>query len=158
MNMLYMLEDYRGKGYGKQLVGFWEKEMLKNGYKMVMTSTLSNEDAQFFYRKNGYVDCGSLLLPKEPLEIIMLKNLIEKEGLKPMSRLYVHLSKDIETALKVGKRHGEPVVLKVCSGNMYQNGHQFFLSENGVWLTKKVDGQYSTGILCPWFARIKVLS
>ncbi len=76
MNMLYMLEDYRGKGYGKQLVGFWEKEMLKNGYKMVMTSTLSNEDAQFFYRKNGYVDCGSLLLPKEPLEIIMLKNLL----------------------------------------------------------------------------------
>lgn len=76
MNMLYMLEDYRGKGYGKQLVGFWEKEMLKNGYKMVMTSTLSNEEAQFFYRKNGYVDCGSLLLPKEPLEIIMLKNLL----------------------------------------------------------------------------------
>ena len=50
--------------------------MLKNGYKMVMTSTLSNEDAQFFYRKNGYVDCASLLLPKEPLEIIMLKNLL----------------------------------------------------------------------------------
>ena len=72
---------------------------------------------------------------------------IEKEGLKPMSRLYVHLSKDIETALKVGKRHGEPVVLKVCSGNMYQNGHQFFLSENGVWLTKKVDGQYLQKIL-----------
>lgn len=76
MNMLYLLEDYRGKGYGRQLVDFWEKEMLKNRYKMVLTSTLSNEQAQFFYRKNGYVDCGSLLLPDEPLEIILLKNLV----------------------------------------------------------------------------------
>lgn len=76
MNMLYLLEDYRGKGYGRQLVDFWEKEMSKNKYKVVLTSTLSNEQAQFFYRKNGYVDCGSLLLPNEPLEIILLKNLV----------------------------------------------------------------------------------
>lgn len=75
MNMLYLLEGDRGKGYGKQLVAFWEKEMLKGGHRMVLTSTLSSEQAQFFYRKNGYTDCGSLLLPKEPLEIILLKNL-----------------------------------------------------------------------------------
>lgn len=75
MNMLYLLEGYRGKGYGSRLVSFWEKEMLKSKYKMVLTSTQSNEQAQFFYRKIGYVDCGSLLLPDEPLEIILLKNL-----------------------------------------------------------------------------------
>ena len=75
MNMLYFLEDYRGKGYGSQLASFWEQEMLKRKYKMVLTSTQSNEQAQFFYRKIGYVDCGSLLLPDEPLEIILLKNL-----------------------------------------------------------------------------------
>ncbi len=75
MNMLYFLKNYRRKGYGTQLVHFWEKEMLKNKYKIVLTSTLSNEQAQFFYRKNGYIDCGSLLLPNEPLEIILLKNL-----------------------------------------------------------------------------------
>lgn len=75
MNMLYFLETYRRKGYGTQLVDFWEKEMLKNKYNIVLTSTLSNEQAQFFYRKNGYIDCGSLLLPNEPLEIILLKNL-----------------------------------------------------------------------------------
>ncbi len=75
MNMLYILENYRGKGYGSQLVSFWEKEMLKSKYKMFLTSTQSNEQAQFFYRKIGYVDCGSLLLPAEPLEIILLKNL-----------------------------------------------------------------------------------
>lgn len=75
MNMLYVLEGGRGKGYGRQMVDFWEKEMQKKQYRMVLTSTLSNERAQFFYRKNGYVDCGSLLLPGEPLEIILLKNL-----------------------------------------------------------------------------------
>jgi Acetyltransferases len=76
MNMLYILEDYRNKGYGQQLMNYWEEEMLKMNYKRVLTSTLSNEGAQFFYRKNGYIDCGSLLLPKETLEIIFMKNLL----------------------------------------------------------------------------------
>ena len=67
---------------------------------------------------------------------------IMEEGLKPMSRLYVHLSKDIETANKVGKWHGNPVILKVCSGQMYQDGIKFYLSENDVWLVSKVDVKY----------------
>ena len=67
---------------------------------------------------------------------------IMNAGLQPMSRLYVHLSKDIDTALKVGKRHGKPVILKVYSGNMHRDGYKFYLSENGVWLTKKVDRKY----------------
>lgn len=70
-----------------------------------------------------------------------IKSIME-EGLKPMSRLYVHLSKDIETANKVGKRHGKPVILKVYSGQMMCDGIKFYLSENGVWLTKKVDVKY----------------
>lgn len=75
MNMLYVLEEYRGMGIGKRLTDFWEEEMGRAGYERVLTSTLSNEQAQFFYRKNGYTDCGSLLLPGDPLEIMMLKNL-----------------------------------------------------------------------------------
>lgn len=67
---------------------------------------------------------------------------IMNEGLKPMSRLYVHLSKDTETALKVGKRHGDPVILEICSRDMYKDGYKFYLSENGVWLTEKVDVKY----------------
>lgn len=67
---------------------------------------------------------------------------IETEGLKPMSRLYVHLSKNIKTALKVGKRHGNPTVLKIYSRNMYNDGYKFYLSVNGVWLTKKVEIKY----------------
>lgn len=63
---------------------------------------------------------------------------IRKEGLKPMSRLYVHLSKDVETAVKVGSRHGKCVVFKVKAGEMSRQGYKFWLSENGVWLTKNV--------------------
>ena len=75
---------------------------------------------------------------------------IMNEGLKPMSRLYVHLSKNTETALKVGKRHGDPVILKIYSGDMYEDGNKFYLSENGVWLTKKVDVKYFE-VMKGWF-------
>lgn len=71
---------------------------------------------------------------------------IKEQGLKPMSRLYVHLSKDEQTAVKVGSRHGKPVVLIVRAGDMYKDGHKFFLSENGVWLTKEVPPGYLSGI------------
>ncbi len=73
MNMLYIEEDYRSKGLGQKMVFFWENEMKQNGYSLVMTSTLSNEEAQFFYRKLGYKDSGSLLLEGEALEIIFTK-------------------------------------------------------------------------------------
>lgn len=78
MNMLYFLEGRRGQGLGGQLVEFWEDEMKRMGYGQVLTSTLSSERAQFFYRRHGYVDCGSLLLPGEPLEIILRKSLMKE--------------------------------------------------------------------------------
>ena len=67
---------------------------------------------------------------------------IDKIGLIPKSRLYVHLSKDIVTAEQVGKRHGKEVVYKVNAGQMYKNGYKFFLSVNNVWLTKEVPVKY----------------
>lgn len=63
---------------------------------------------------------------------------IEKSGLLPMSRLYVHLSADRETAVKVGSRHGKVVVYRVLSGQMARQGHVFYRSVNGVWLVKHV--------------------
>ncbi|AUN10357.1 GNAT family N-acetyltransferase [Clostridium botulinum] len=75
MNMLYINENYRNKGIGKKLVEFWEPEMKSKGYELVMTSTLSNEQAQHFYRKLGYKDVGSLLLDDESLEIIFTKSI-----------------------------------------------------------------------------------
>lgn len=63
---------------------------------------------------------------------------IDKQGLLPQSRLYVHLSRDIDTARKVGARHGKPFIYSVKSGEMYNEGYKFYLSVNGVWLTKNV--------------------
>lgn len=67
---------------------------------------------------------------------------IDRQGLIPKSRLYVHLSKDIDTAIKVGRRHGRPVLYLVKSGDMHQDGYQFFQSKNGVSLTKEVSVKY----------------
>lgn len=44
-----------------------------------------------------------------------------REGIKKQSRQYVHLSADVETATKVGKRHGELVIFKINSEQMYQD-------------------------------------
>ena len=57
------------------LIAYWEKQMKTKGYDLVMTSSLSNESAQYFYRKLNYVDSGALLLPGEPLEIIFVKKI-----------------------------------------------------------------------------------
>ena len=75
MNILYILDNYRNMGCGTELVAFWESEMAKAGFERVMTSTQSDERAQFFYRKIGYTECGALLLPNEPLEMFFIKNL-----------------------------------------------------------------------------------
>lgn len=75
MNLLFLAEDERGKGYGTQLIQFWEEEMRRQQHRSVMTSTRSDEQTQFFYRKHGYVDCGALLLPGELLEILLSKRL-----------------------------------------------------------------------------------
>ena len=75
MNLLWVEEQSRGKGYGTQLVSFWESEMRKLRHYSVMTSSLSSERAQHLYRRLGYVDVGSLLMPDEPLEIVFLKGL-----------------------------------------------------------------------------------
>ena len=63
---------------------------------------------------------------------------IRAEGLDKRGRLHVHLSPDQNTARAVGMRHGTPVVLTVAAGRMHDEGHAFFRSQNGVWLTDHV--------------------
>lgn len=67
---------------------------------------------------------------------------IDTTGLVPKSRLYVHLSRDYDTAVKVGMRHGDPVIYTVDAPRMYQDGYKFYCSVNGVWLTKEVPVKY----------------
>lgn len=67
---------------------------------------------------------------------------IDRTGLLPKGRLYVHLSGDRETAVKVGSRHGRPVVYQVDSAQMAADGLLFYRSVNGVWLTERVPVKY----------------
>lgn len=67
---------------------------------------------------------------------------IRTGGLVPLSRQYVHLSPSAETAVTVGRRHGKPAVLTIDARRMQADGHAFFLSRNGVWLTKAVPPAY----------------
>ena len=70
------------------------------------------------------------------------KESIDKQGLIPKSRLYVHLSGDADTARKVGQRHGKPVIYTVDAAAMHADGYTFYRSVNGVWLTKEVPVRY----------------
>lgn len=67
---------------------------------------------------------------------------IDENGLISKSRLYVHLSADIDTARIVGARHGQPVIYTVHSGEMARKGFAFCRSVNGVWLTKAVPVEF----------------
>lgn len=86
--------------------------------------------------------------PQEPPEylyhgtVARFLNSIRKEGLQRMSRQHLHLSRDRETAVKVGSRRGIPVILNISSGAMHKDGFLFYLSDNGVWLTDHVPAKY----------------
>ena len=67
---------------------------------------------------------------------------IKSEGIKKISRQYVHLSETYETAYNVGKRHGKPFIIKVLAEKMYKDGIKFFISKNGVWLTDDIEVKY----------------
>ena len=77
LTLLYFEEGYRGKGFGRQSMLFWENEMRALGYKMTMTSTQVDEQAQHFYRKLGYTEKGSIFFDntpfEQPQEMIMIK-------------------------------------------------------------------------------------
>lgn len=67
---------------------------------------------------------------------------IKAQGLLKGARHHVHLSEDEDTARKVGMRYGTPVVLRIDAERMYQDGTEFYQSENGVWLTETVASHY----------------
>lgn len=67
---------------------------------------------------------------------------IRQQGLRKRSRNHVHLSADTETARRVGMRRGKPIVLTVEALAMHAAGHQFFRSENEVWLTDRVPVEF----------------
>lgn len=108
-----------------------------------------SEDKSLIRANQGHsIPVDVELEEKEPPEILFhgtaarFMDSINKQGLLPQSRLYVHLSKDTATAKNVGLRHGKPIVYAIKSGEMYRAGYKFYLSVNGVWLTKNVPTEF----------------
>lgn len=79
LTLLYIREDCRGRGIGRALMARWEDDMRALGHGMALTSTQVDEDAQHFYRRLGYRDCGGLTMDipgyEQPMELFMAKDL-----------------------------------------------------------------------------------
>ena len=78
--MLFIEKNYQGKGYVRKLMEFWENDMRMQGYKILLTSTQVDENAQHFYRKLGYKDCGGFVIDipeyAQPMEMFLIKSFI----------------------------------------------------------------------------------
>ena len=108
-----------------------------------------NEDKTLIRANQGHsIPVDVELSELEPPEVLYhgtgekYRSSIDAQGLVPKSRLYVHLSDDFNTAIKVGRRHGKPIIYKVAARQMYIDGYKFYRSVNGVWLTKAVPVDY----------------
>ena len=76
-NLLYIAPAYQRKGFGRKLMEHWETDMKAQGYGMLLTSTQVDENAQHFYRKLGYKDCGGFVIDipgyEQPMELFLIK-------------------------------------------------------------------------------------
>lgn len=77
--MLFVDWEHQKKGYGKKLMEHWESDMKAQGYGMVLVSTQVDEQAQHFYRKLGYKDCGGFVIDipgyEQPMEMFLIKKI-----------------------------------------------------------------------------------
>ena len=75
--LLFVDWPHQKKGYGRMLMAHWEADMKSKGYGMLLTSTQVDEEAQRFYRKLGYKDCGGFTVDipgyEQPMELFMIK-------------------------------------------------------------------------------------
>ena len=136
-----------------------EKNGFPISYDELVECVETNDKQRFAFDVSGEliranqghsVEVDLQLKEREPPEFLyhgtverFLPSILE-EGLIRGKRHHVHLSKDVETARKVGSRRGKPVILQVDAGRMHWDGRKFLLSANGVWLTDSVAPAYLT--------------
>lgn len=108
-----------------------------------------SEDRQYIRAAQGHSVAVKLGIPsQEPPSVLyhgtamQFEQRILSDGIKPQSRQQVHLSSDEETAFQVGQRHGKPVVLQIKARDMQKSGFEFFMADNGVWLTDYVPPEF----------------
>jgi putative RNA 2'-phosphotransferase len=108
-----------------------------------------NDDKTRIRANQGHsIDIDLALKPQQPPEFLYhgtaernMDSILEK-GIEKRNRQHVHLSQDKDTATKVGMRHGKPLILVIKTKEMFDDGLEFYLSENNVWLTNFVDAKY----------------
>lgn len=125
------------------------KTMVANNNKQRFD--LKEIDGVYYIRANQGHSIKSLDMhyePVTPLDVLYhgtatksVDSILES-GIQKRGRQYVHLSADIKTATKVGERHGDVVILSVDAKQMHEDGIEFYLSKNGVWLTDYVATKY----------------
>jgi putative RNA 2'-phosphotransferase len=139
---LIQLANQHGKKFTRELLNRVVAENDKQRFAF-------SEDAKRIRASQGHsVQVDLALPPLEPPELlyhgtaVQIVEAIRAEGLDKRQRQHVHLSFDITTATKVGQRRGRPVILTVRAKDMFNAGHEFFLSANGVWLTDRVPVEF----------------
>ena len=78
LDLLFIDEAYRGKGWGRKMMDEWEESMMFMGYPYVMLSTQEDETARFFYEKLGYRRIGAFLPPEQDAEELMYLKELKK--------------------------------------------------------------------------------
>jgi len=141
-----LIEKCNNKGSQNQMTAELLDYVVKNNDKKRFTF---NDDKTKIRASQGHSISVELDLKEaEPSEFLYHGTVekflesIKKEGLQKMSRQHVHLSKDRETAIKVGSRRGIAQILTIKSGEMHKDGFKFYISENNVWLTDEVPVKY----------------
>jgi putative RNA 2'-phosphotransferase len=102
-------------------------------------------DAEFVRARQGHsIEVQADWTPAVPPDLLWHGTVervlasIFAEGLKPMARHHVHLSADRDTAERIGRRRGTPIVLIIEAKRLATQGHGFWITGNGVWLTENV--------------------
>ena len=131
---------------GKALDDELLRQIVERGDKRRFALSADGRRIRANYGHSIPIDLG--LEPVEPPDLLYhgtatrFLDSIRTEGLQAGGRNFVHLSPDERTAVQVGARHGKPVVLVVDARRMHQDGHAFYLSEGGIWLTQRVPAEY----------------
>lgn len=144
VNISELLKGLNDKGYRANLEDLQRivKEDDKQRYSFSIDGTKIRAN------QGHSVKVNLELIPVDPPVVLYhgtalrVKDNILQNGIQKQKRQYVHLSADIDTAIKVGKRHGEPIIFIVDAKTMVENGYKFYLSDNKVWLTDNVPVRY----------------
>ncbi|MFM2483476.1 RNA 2'-phosphotransferase [Celerinatantimonas sp. YJH-8] len=122
------------------------KEVVKNNDKKRFSIS---EDGEYIRANQGHsINVDLQFQPISPPETLYhgtatrFLTSITEHGLKSQQRQYVHLSTDVETAITVGQRYGNPIVLEVKAQLMYKQGFKFYQAKNNVWLIDNVPSEF----------------